>query len=514
MTSEQAAHSEGARAATQANEARAAAAVQTGATWQEACDAVLAALDLDTKPDLALAFIDSRFSADYAAVLERLRAGTGAQRLVGASGMGVIGPGHEAEDQPAISLLALSLPRRNHHHASRSARATRPPRRSTASRRRPHRPGCCSPIPSPRTPRRWLTRSASASRARPSWAASPRRSRCSATPPSSSTARWRESGAVLVGIGGAFGIHTIVAQGAEPIGQPWTVTACEGNVVRSIGSRPALEVLQETLAALDPATRERAQRNLLVGLAMDEYRHQHARGDFLIRNILGGDRESGAIAIKRHAAPRPDAAVPVPRRRGRRPRSARTPASAARASGARRAGARRAALLLQRPRAGPLRRTAPRRTGAGTGAGPDADRRDVLQRRDRPRRRQDLRTRLHRQHRAAHHARIRQAMTRIVVTFALEPEHAEQIRAVDPSLEVSVLGQDLLAALRGKRRFPSERQAVTPLAGPQGGARRRGGAVRGSGAARYRSSCGPPRCPPSCAGCSSPRRAPIASTRR
>ena len=55
-------------------------------------------------------------------------------------------------------------------------------------------------------------------------------------------------------------------------------------------------------------------------------------------------------------------------------------------------------------------------------------------------------------------------MTRIVVTFALEPEHAERIRAVDPSLEVSVLGQDLLAALRGKRRFPSERQAVTPLA--------------------------------------------------
>ena len=55
-------------------------------------------------------------------------------------------------------------------------------------------------------------------------------------------------------------------------------------------------------------------------------------------------------------------------------------------------------------------------------------------------------------------------MTRIVVTFALEPEHAEQIRAVDPSLEVSVLGQDLLAALRGKRRFPSERQAVTPQA--------------------------------------------------
>ena len=54
-------------------------------------------------------------------------------------------------------------------------------------------------------------------------------------------------------------------------------------------------------------------------------------------------------------------------------------------------------------------------------------------------------------------------MRRIVVTFALEPEHAERIRAVAPGLEVSVLGQDLLAALRVNRRFPSERQAATPL---------------------------------------------------
>ncbi|MYE47363.1 MAG: D-2-hydroxyacid dehydrogenase [Chloroflexi bacterium] len=54
-------------------------------------------------------------------------------------------------------------------------------------------------------------------------------------------------------------------------------------------------------------------------------------------------------------------------------------------------------------------------------------------------------------------------MTRVVVTFALDPELADRIRAVDPRVEVSVLGQDLLDALRGKRRFPSELQAATPL---------------------------------------------------
>ncbi len=54
-------------------------------------------------------------------------------------------------------------------------------------------------------------------------------------------------------------------------------------------------------------------------------------------------------------------------------------------------------------------------------------------------------------------------MTRVVVTFALDPELADRIRAVDPRVEVSVLGQELLDALRGKRRFPSELQAATPL---------------------------------------------------
>ena len=111
MSASEQAQSEGARAATRAKDARAAAAVQTGATWEEACDAVLAALDLDTKPE-------PRACVHRFALRGRLRrrAGAPARRhrarggWPGASGMGVIGPGHEAEDQPAISLLALSLP--------------------------------------------------------------------------------------------------------------------------------------------------------------------------------------------------------------------------------------------------------------------------------------------------------------------------------------------------------------------------------------------------------------------
>ena len=74
------------------------------------------------------------------------------------------------------------------------------------------------------------------------------------------------------------------------------------NIVRTLGSRLAVDVLRDTLTALDQQTRARAQRNLLVGLAIDEYRDKFGRGDYLIRNIMGFDEQTGAIAI--NARPR------------------------------------------------------------------------------------------------------------------------------------------------------------------------------------------------------------------
>ena len=55
-------------------------------------------------------------------------------------------------------------------------------------------------------------------------------------------------------------------------------------------------------------------------------------------------------------------------------------------------------------------------------------------------------------------------MRQVVVTFALEPECADLIRAVAPDVAVRVLGAEQIAQLRGGRRFPSERQAATSRA--------------------------------------------------
>ncbi len=50
---------------------------------------------------------------------------------------------------------------------------------------------------------------------------------------------------------------------------------------------------------------------------------------------------------------------------------------------------------------------------------------------------------------------------RVLITFALEPELVAQIEAVDPRIEVRVLGQEARQLFRGQRRYPSELEAQT-----------------------------------------------------
>jgi small ligand-binding sensory domain FIST len=88
-----------------------------------------------------------------------------------------------------------------------------------------------------------------------------------------------------------------VAQGCVPIGEPYVITRAEGNLVMQIAGRPPLEVLREAVRAT-PDGAARAQRaGLFAGLAMDSAKSPLERGDFLVRNLLGADAGTGAIAV-------------------------------------------------------------------------------------------------------------------------------------------------------------------------------------------------------------------------
>lgn len=107
------------------------------------------------------------------------------------------------------------------------------------------------------------------------------------------SARGALTGLALSGIRPVIG----VAQGCTPIGEPYVVTRAEGNVVLEIGSRPALEVLKEAVRALPEGSTRVQRAGLFAGLAMDPAKSPLERGDFLVRNLLGVDQASGAVAL-------------------------------------------------------------------------------------------------------------------------------------------------------------------------------------------------------------------------
>ena len=109
--------------------------------------------------------------------------------------------------------------------------------------------------------------------------------------------RTYDSGAVGFVVGGGARVRPVVSQGCRPIGRPLVVTKSEENVIIELGGRPALERLKELYGALEPADRELVRSSLHVGRVASEYKESFQRGDFLVRNVVGADPESGVIAV-------------------------------------------------------------------------------------------------------------------------------------------------------------------------------------------------------------------------
>lgn len=108
--------------------------------------------------------------------------------------------------------------------------------------------------------------------------------------------RFRD-GAVGVHLPPAVAVRTVVSQGCRPVGQPLVVTRAEGNVIYELAGQPAVDRLNEMVAALTPEERSLLGGGLHIGRVIDEHRVDFGRGDFLIRGVMGADRSVGALAV-------------------------------------------------------------------------------------------------------------------------------------------------------------------------------------------------------------------------
>ena len=106
-----------------------------------------------------------------------------------------------------------------------------------------------------------------------------------------------DDGAVGLVLTGKVVLRAVVSQGCKPIGQPFTVTRAEKNIILELGGRPPLAVLQEMLPKLSQDEQQLARTALFLGRVINEYKEEFGRGDFLIRNLVGHDPKSGALAV-------------------------------------------------------------------------------------------------------------------------------------------------------------------------------------------------------------------------
>jgi small ligand-binding sensory domain FIST len=280
------------------------------------------------EPSVTLLFASSAFAADFSELLSAARKKSNAPIVIGCSGAGLIGPERELEDEPAIALLHLSLPGatlnavRFEQDQFTSGLPEEPALVPLGEDPADFGEGQSEEAPNPYGVEKsevngWLVfadpfhlpSEQFVSTLTETYPGVPIMGGLASADPFERRS-WLFlndevyiDGAVGLAIGGPYSIVPMVSQGCQPIGEPWTITATHDNWVETISNRPAAQVMTETLHNLPPENQQRVQRNMVAGLAVDEYQHEFARGDFLIRNLVGYDGETGALALG--AMPRP-----------------------------------------------------------------------------------------------------------------------------------------------------------------------------------------------------------------
>jgi small ligand-binding sensory domain FIST len=270
--------------------------VETEAAVRDATAQLARQLD-GAAPDLVVAFVSPHHSGAYDAVSDGVRAAFPRALLLGCSASGVIGAGHEVEERPALSLTAASLPgvtlqplgipAGNLAHV-----ATRVGLPAAAD---PQFLLLCDPFTCDVD-----ALIAALDAAYPTGRKVGGLASGGSRPGQNALycgSEIRTTGAVGVVMTGDIAVDTIVAQGCRPVGVPLPITRAEGPVIHELGGKRPVEVLRALFESLDEADRVLFRHSLFVGLEMDAAAIEYHSSDFLVRNLVGIDPESGALAV-------------------------------------------------------------------------------------------------------------------------------------------------------------------------------------------------------------------------
>ncbi len=258
------------------------------------------------RPDLVLVFASSDHMAAFADLPAELLLRLPARALVGCSGAGIVGGGHEIEHREAVALTAARLPEVT--LATLRLRDDDLPEDAAAWQQRLGIAAGADPcfvlLPDPFSfdVERCVRGLSAAYPQAPIIGGL-----ASGASHAGGHALFRDhesygAGAVLLAMHGNVVLEPIIAQGCKPIGDTMLVTSCEGRLVRSLGGRLPGDVLRELHTTLDDNDRLLMRSSLFIGIEMKDQREYRA-GDFLIRNIMGLDPDGRVLAVAAELEP-------------------------------------------------------------------------------------------------------------------------------------------------------------------------------------------------------------------
>lgn len=283
-----------------------AAALSTATDTHRAADEVAQAAGtvLGRDPELAVAFYSPHHAANAADLASTLAERTGAKALVGVLGESIIGGTREIEDRPAISLWVANWGGSvaiDSYHLGLEETPDGPTLFGWPDALLEADPAT-SLLITFGDPYTFPASELFLPRVNDDYPGLAVAGGMASSPMGPGTAsvflngEVKEQGAVGVLIRRAK-FRTVVSQGCRPVGRPLVVTNGQDNVIAEIGGQTPLDYLRTLLAEVTPAERNLMQKGLLLGVAMTEYRDEFRRGDFVVRNLVGLDPRTGALAV-------------------------------------------------------------------------------------------------------------------------------------------------------------------------------------------------------------------------
>ena len=271
-----------------------------GAVDHAALEASLEAVErggMDGGADLALVFVTGDAHSRAREVLHAVRRVTGARAVLGCSGAGILTDRREVEDESAVAVLAVRSERlvatpfsfeRQGERADLGAEVAERIGGTVAEG------GCVLVLPDAIG----CNPAALLARLHEMLGFVPVLGAVAAGAPMFELYNTDAAQGALVGVA-LSGMTPVVGvtQGCMPIGEPYVITRAEANVIQQIANRPALAMLEEAIHALPGGEARVRQAGVFAGLAMDPAKSPLERGDFLVRNLVGADQSSGALAV-------------------------------------------------------------------------------------------------------------------------------------------------------------------------------------------------------------------------